>query len=929
MSEVVGRDAELRAAEGFLDAAGAGFAALVFEGEPGIGKSALLAEVARRAADRGFLVLACRASSSETALTLAALADLLEPVDEAVIDTLPEPQRHAIDAALLRVMPTGDPVEQRLLGSAVRTLLGRLADVRPVLVAIDDAQWLDPSSAATLQFALRRMTGAAVGVAMTRRRGEPSPLRDDDLGEPPAVIRVEVGPLSLGTLHHVLRDSLGSAPARSTLVRIHRTSRGNPLFAIEIMRRLADVGVPPADQPLPVPADIRELVREQVDRLPRSAREALMVAAAAAVPTVALLDGALGRSTRADLAIAAERGIARVDEGTLVFRHPLFATAVYAEADDDLRREAHRRLWRVVDDREEQARHHALAAVGAEPEAADQLELASAAANRRGAPLAAAELMELALQSTPTDARAAWHRRSMALAGYLQRSGDFVRGRTVLEALVRDAPVGPTRARARLDLAGILFDTNGDASAARHAEGAIADAQGDLEILARAHATLAAVLYEDREAAAAHGRTAKGLLDQVADPDPRVAAQVLGNYVASETARGLPVEPGVLQRALELERLAPMPNVSDRLSAALGAVLVFRGEFDEARGWLEQTYATAVDEGDDGSMAYALSHLPTLELASGNAALAEELARRHLAVATELGLESQRLQALFNLALVHTHLGHETEARAEVAELLDAAGRAGDRWSRANGLAVLGMLELALGRPVAAVPPLLEATAIRDDISDDLPRRHEADLVESLVGVGSLDEARRVADAMATRAEASGSPWRIAQALRSRAVLEAAGGDLDAAVTTLEAALRRDEPSPVAFDRARAFLVLGVVLRRRRERRAGKAALESAVQTFERIGARLWAARAAGELDRIGIRRSPAGALTPSERRVVELAAMGRTNRQVATELYMSPKTVEANLARAYLKLGVRSRAELGAVVASSTRPDALAADPD
>ena len=357
--------------------------------------------------------------------------------------------------------------------------------------------------------------------------------------------------------------------------------------------------------------------------------------------------------------------------------------------------------------------------------------------------------------------------------------------------------------------------------------------------------------------------------------------------------------------------------MSDRFSAALGAWLKYQGDLDDARVWLERTLQAALDEGDEGSVAYALSHLPELELWSGHWDAAEDYARRHLAAAEADGQEAQRRQAVFNLASVLVHRGDVDGVRALVAGTLPSVIADGDTWTEASLLVALGHAELSVGNAAAAVSALARAGALRDAAGHASPRRFDADLVEALLLDGDVDGAGAAADAMRGRASASGRRSALLLAERASGLVAAARGDLDGAAAVLQGAADDEAAGAIPFDRARTLLALGRVRRRRRERVLARAALDEALAIFDGLGARAWAEGTRGEIDRLG-GRGPADGLTEGERRVAELAAQGLTNREVAAALFISPKTVEANLARAYAKLGVRSRAQLGALLGRS-----------
>ena len=935
---VIGRDEELALGDAFIDAALVGPARLVIEGTPGIGKTTLWAEIARRAGARGCRVLVAAPAAAEAALTLTTFADLVGPVVDEVISALPTPQARAVDAALLRAEPVPGGQAPRLLGTALQSILAELARDAPVVLALDDIQWADPASAATIDFAVRRLAGgiaravsgwdaapaASGGVSLVvgHRRGEAMPIQVTRTGDEWSRA-LAVGPLSVAALHHVLAAALGRAPTRSTLVRVHAASGGNPLFALEIARLLARDGEPPAGAPLPVPADVREIVRQRIAELPTGTLETLLTAASSGPVSPATIGAALGRDVGPDLSVATAADVVRVRDDRVVFAHPLYPAAIQAEATDGERRRVHGLLADIATDVESRARHHALAAPGPDAAVADELAAASAATAGRGAPAAAAELMTIAVERTPTDRPGEAAVRSIRLAEYLKRSGDLDRAAIVIEATI-ERTSGASRARAMLELAGIRWEA-GSLESVPLCEAALDEAVNDPagadpELVALAHATLAAVDWEDFSRGEAHASAALELLAPVTNPDPRVLGLALLVRCSADQHAGRPIDPAMIERGLACEARAPAPSVSDRFSAALGTWLKYADDFDGARTWLERTWADAVAEGDEGSLPFAISHIPELELWTGDWPRALEAAERHLRLSIEQGLENQRRQALYNLALVHVHLGDGEVARVEIAEALQAA-EDGDTWTRSSVLPLVGMLELSAGRPTEATAPMLEATSLRDQIGHERPRRMDADLVAALVATGRMAEAGAIRDAMADRADRFGRHSARALVARANALVEAASGDLEGAESSLQRALDEHDAAPIPFDRARTLLVLGQVHRRRRERALAKVSFEEALATFDRLGARLWAERARGELGRTGIRRASATGLTETEDRVARLAASGMTNREVAAALFISVRTVEANLARAYDKLGIRSRAELGARMAPHEDP--------
>ena len=516
VAKVVGRERELSLAGGFLDSAGERFAALLLEGEAGIGKTTVWREVIRRAQERAFLVLSCRPAETEAKLSLSAVADLLEPVSEAAFGVLAEPQRRALDVALLRADPGDAVADQRTVATAVRSLLTELASETPVLVAVDDVQWLDSASAATLEFVLRRLRAERIGFLASRRLSEPAALKVDELIEPEVLARATMGPISLAGLHHLLKDRLASPPSRSVLVRIHEASAGNPLFALEIGRLLDDVGVPAAGEPLPVPSDVQELVKTRIARLPPPTREVLLTAAALDVPREDAVRVALGRPIDGDLEPAAEREqIAQCERGLVTFGHPLFAAAILSSATTSERRRIHRGLAEIVEGSEKRARHLALSVEGRDETTAIIVHSAARDALFRGAPAAAAELVELALRLGEPESEAQ-RGRILDLADYLSAAGETGRAREVLEGIHTWEGWSPSlQARALEHLCRLVSHTEHPASAVEILEGMLRESL-PVEGRAAVHTALSYSTSEvDAARAATHADAATALLESL------------------------------------------------------------------------------------------------------------------------------------------------------------------------------------------------------------------------------------------------------------------------------------------------------------------------------------------------------------------------------------------------------------------------------
>src|SRR5262245_4506168 len=335
-SEIVGREEELGSLATFLEREPSGPAALVLEGEAGIGKSTLWLAGVDEARERGFRVLVSRPAETERSLAFAGLGDLLESALDDVVDELPPPRRRALEAALL-VGESPEAADVRALGVAVRNALELLAAAGPLVVAVDDVQWLDRTTATTLTFALRRLESPVVLLLARRMDGDPLASELERALTYGAVQRLPVGPLSVGAAQVLLRDRLGRVFARPTLLRIHETSGGNPFYALELARAL------PADidptRPLPVPETLDGLLRVRLAGLPQTTQDALVLVAALGSPLLKLLSEAGIHED--DLEPALDARVIERENGSVRFTHPLLASVVYLGRSAKERRRAH------------------------------------------------------------------------------------------------------------------------------------------------------------------------------------------------------------------------------------------------------------------------------------------------------------------------------------------------------------------------------------------------------------------------------------------------------------------------------------------------------------------------------------------------------------------------------------------------------------
>jgi DNA-binding CsgD family transcriptional regulator len=895
---------------------------LILEGSPGIGKTTLWLAGLDLARGRGYRVLASRAAESEARLSYTALGDLFAGVLDEALPGLPPPQARALRAALLQSEGGGSP-DQRAVSLASVNVVRTLAMAGPLVVAVDDVQWLDTPSARVLSFVLRRLSDEPVGLLLSLRVGAGSAGDPLDAERALAdVVRIPVGPLGVDPLGRVLREQTGTDLPRPVVVRLHRVSHGNPLFALEIARAVVRQGVrPEPGKPLPVPGDLQQLLSARLAALPSSARAPLLAISALSHPTVELVLAAVADDDAEDgLARAEAMGIIERSDGRVRFSHPLLGSTVYVNASPRERRDLHVRLGELMADPEERARHLALGTDGPDQEVAGALEEAARHARTRGAPDAAAELVELARQLTPPRDRGALRRRSLEASEYHFDAGDAARALAVLEETIASAPPGPDRAEMLYRLASMSW-MNLIHGVRVPAEQALEEAGEDPELRSAITHALAWVAFYlgDLQEADEQTRRALNIANDVADPATRadaLAARSFVEFLLGEPASRFMSEALKLQDAMMVEGSWTEGSVYTTPRSILGLQLMWSGRLDEARKVLEQELAEYEKRGMYTVRQEVLCYLAELESRVGRWHLAREYAAEAMETVVESGqTATQSHVVLFNQAYAAAHLGLVEEARQMATDGVRLALSNDDLFNANWNRAVLGFLELSLSDHERAnehlepvVRYLERMGSVEPAIIPCLP-----DEAEALIALGQLGPAQALIERLEEQGRAVDRPWARAVAARCRGLLSAAGGNLDAARIDLERALEEHERVGQPFERARSLLVLGQIRRRAKQKRLARASLEEAGVIFAELGATLWAERAVAELARIGGRPPTPLELTPTEVEVARRVADGHTNREVADALFMSPGTVQANLKRIYRKLGVRSRTELAA----------------
>lgn len=915
-ADLIGRSEELALFPPFVESLAGGAAALVFEGEAGIGKTSVWSAGQSVVRERGCRVLSYRAVEAEMQLPFVALGDLVGGLSAEVLALLPAPQRRALDVAMLRADFEGTGIERRAVSLAVLGVLQALAATMPVVVAIDDMQWIDSPSAAALHFALRRLGNDRIGVLGTwRGRVGAIPLADAIPDE--RVRRVGLGALSVDVLGRLALERLGLPLARPALLQLYRVSAGNPFLALEIARALQrhEVTLVPG-QPFPVPQSLREVVRDRLEYVSVDVRETAVVVAALAQPTVERLEAisaAVGLAADG-LSQALAAGIVEVEDGRVRFTHPLLGSIIYSETAAPRRQALHALLARATDDVEERARHLALAAAGPDANVAAALDEAAVRALHRGAPEAAADFYEQASRVTSPAERALRYRRLLAAGEARHQAGEVPAAQRAFEAAVDQAPNRRARAHALTRLGAILlFDRQSAGLSASFAtyERARVEATGEADLVCAIELDLAWLHHfrGERISSCLHARAAMGLAERIGDQE--LLARALIAAALGEGRGGNEVATALLGRAFSLEEHVREHPFADRPQFVQALFLAGDGRLDEARAILESEHRRALERGDEGSLPALLKHLTIVECHAGNWNRAERYARE-MHERTDLGRFAPDYHS-GPYASILALRGRTDEARAIAEDGLARADAAGIGPIFGGHRAVLAFIAISKG-DARACADLLEPLSLI--LGPETPEngwvRFLADEVEARLALGEVDRAIWLVERLAERRRGLlDRAWTRAATERCRGLVFAARGDERGAADAFKRALHEHDHLNEPFELARTLLAQGRVTRRFKRRRSSREHLEAARVLFSRLGAPLWVARTDEELRRIGGRAPRGGGLTVTEERVAALAASGLSNRDIAASLFLSVNTVQAYLKRVYRELGIRSRTQL------------------
>ena len=910
---LVGRDPEIAqiaaAVEGARDGRGS---ALVIRAEPGMGKTALLLHATEIAED--MLVLRARGVEGESQLPFAAFDELVHPILH-LRDRLPSAQSSALAQALaLENEGPAAPASRFAIGAALIGLLGGAAEDQPVLVLVDDAQWLDQPSLEAILFAARRLRADGVAVLIaTRPEGRPGANNELPV--------ITLGPLEQDAAVELLRAQHGSAIARPVAQSLATSSGGVPLALLEVPAGLSGAqlaGREPIDRPLKPGSSLETALTARLERLPEETRRALAIAAAGDTRRGSVVMAALAHAGLSLDAVAPAEadGLVSLQRGAIVFRHPLLRAAAYHAVSPAERREAHAAIAAsLTEDDPQRAWQQAAAAVGPDDDVAAALEQAALAATLRGGPVPAAHAhlraAELSTEPGQRVLRTLTAALSMLAAGELDQADALL---DQVEGMEGADAVGGMLRTGR----GQIALRRGHAAMARGflgGEGDAAERRDDPLTAAAVWLTVvvAALTGRDADGAVEAAERARRLSLGRDETLHTLATGLAGAayLAAGDPARGLNLltqaEPG-------LGHIDPLGPASDLL-ALIGHAFVWIDDDVRAHRILSRIVERARDAGAVGALPYPLAGLAQLEWSRGRWRLGQSYADEAVELGDEAGQAAALIMALSTRAWGASGRGDEAAARADAERAFALAAETGSLSLTLVARWALALLELCAGRADAAIEQLdlLRAEALPGHLT------WVPELVEAYAAAGRDEDARAVLDDYAAR-PAAGLPLPLLE--RCRALLAPAAE----MAAHFEAALAAHADIVLPFDEARTRLLYGERLRAEDRRDEARTVLREAHAAFEELGASGWAERASRQLRAAGghaprVDARLADELTPSELQVALLVAEGRTNREVAAAIFLSPKTVEHYLSQIYRKLGIKRRTELTRLLAGELPP--------
>ncbi len=909
---VVGRETELGHLRRLLAETVAGrCTALLVEGEPGVGKTTLL-EAARSLAD-GFTCLTAQGAESESQLAHAGLLELLRPI-RYLLPEVPGSQADALRSAV-GWSPASSAADRFLVAAATLSLLAASAERGPVLVLVDDLQWLDRESLGAIAFAARRLGPDAVAFVLAARTGDV-----------PAELTQGVPVLRLGGLSASAAAALlPSGTASKVLERLVAGTQGNPLALLEVSQRLDDaqrVGAAPLPDPLPAGDRLRTLYRATLADLSPPAFQAVLLLAlsgAAATATAVVASVLTGMEVKPAVALdeARERGVLVRHGARYGFRHPLLRSAVLELATADQRLAAHTALAAAppVGDRA-RVWHQAESTIGPDAQVAEQLaQLADADRHRLGYAAASAAL-ERACDITPDpDLAAQW----LALAAHdAFLAGDVARVRALVDRVLTGTATDRARGEVLFSL-GMLEQYAGSIPrSVEHLDDASTLLDGPALVRALTELALARFRLNDVAGVADCAQRIDAVADRD-DPEQQLLAHFTGGaalVLTGDFDAGRP-------RLAEVKRLADLRSLRHDARALLLMALAaaFTGEVGDAVAVGASRVAEVRRRGAIGVLVPVLALLAAGRAWVGDHAGAFADAGEAAELAAHLGYAADGAVAVEMLAWQLAARGLHDEARESLIRARTLTDRAGTTSAAAHQALTSAFCALCRGDLGEVVSLLEQRRTIDGGVgASGEPLGIAPLLVEAYVGLGRWDGARSLTARYAEATPAAAPPLSIALLRRCQAIT--ADSEVGAQ-EAFDAAMQAHAAASDPFEAARTRLLYGGRLRRAGQRVAARVELGAARDAFDSMELTHWSTVAAQELAATGAtaRRGPVAGdvpLTSQETRVALLAARGLSNREIGASLFLSPKTVERHLSSVFRKRGFRSRTELAASFARS-----------
>jgi len=826
-----------------------------------------------------------------------------------VLPQLPRPQAGALRAAL-GLAAADAPVTAGLLELATVALLRELADTG-VVVAVDDEQWVDPDSLRLLETAVVRLKDAPVRWLVAVRSGHTDrglvQVLDHELG--PAVTRVDLAGLDDEALSELVMDRFPGRWSPGVLRQVVALAAGSPYAALELARETAALGGRDGTV-VHLPTTLADSLRSRLGRLNPEVLAVVQTAAVAEPPTRALLRAVVGGAADGRVDEALEAGVLDADppDPVLRFSHPLLREAAETMLSGPGRRRLHRAIGAALADPDQAAWHLARGADEPDETLAERAEQAAGQASARAAPARAAALAQAAAELTPDpDSLPAWRRRISWLE-WLDAAGEYEQARRLSEKWAMHIPI-PLRGRFTAVRAHVEADIT--VACGLYAEAFTELAGHDPARAAEAGTEMCFSLFlSQRRLGEARSRIGLVIAQARAAGNPVVLRLALGAAGSLAALAGDPGAGDQLRDAVRLPGFTDMPYPYDAPETFLGAWHVWRGELDPARDLLRAVIDVAERQGSQESADGTRLYLAELEWRAGN----WDAAAAHAAAVARWWRESSYGQEgipAYVVSLVEAGRGNLERVR-EWAATGVARAEAQSTWiSAADCRTVLGLAELSADDPAAALRWLEPVADMLQDggIGEPGVIAFTPDLIEAWAATGQLDRAAARLAWLQGAARRLDHPWARITAGRAEAALRLAQRDPAAAVTAAATVIPEARERGLPFELGRCLLALGTAQRKARQRRDAAATLDEAAAVFDSLGARQWQALAQAQRARLAPGHDHS--LTPTERRIADLVAAGQSNPEIAGTLYVSVKTVEANLTRIYRKLGLRSRVEL------------------